>query len=164
MSALVGCSDVVFTDLVILGLRFGAEPSGASTDPRPHLLEFSCGLIDALVPFGTNSNALFGTQVQSKVAQTKSWLWTCGPSSGLGRNMDSEIDKAKVISGLFGLITAKLEDAHEASVSGQGQRVGDETRGQAIVDIRSAQDEIAILLSAIELVGGLLPAGADCSC
>jgi len=39
MSALVDCSDVVSTDLVISGLRFGAEPSDASTDPRPHLLE-----------------------------------------------------------------------------------------------------------------------------
>ena len=155
MPALVGCSDVVFADLVISGLRFGAGPSGASTDPRPHLLEFSCDLTEPLVPFGTNSNALFGTQVQSKVAQAKSWLWTCERGPGFGRDMNSEIDKAKVISGLFGLITARLEDAHEASVSGQGQRVGEEAMGQAIVDIRSAQDEIAILVSAIELVGGL---------
>lgn len=67
MSALVGCSDVLaFADLVISGLRFGAEPSGASTDPRPQLLEFSCDLTEPLVPFGTNSNALFRTQVQSK--------------------------------------------------------------------------------------------------
>ncbi|NCN84558.1 MAG: hypothetical protein GW808_13575 [Sphingomonadales bacterium] len=112
-------------------------------------------MTEPLVPFCTNSNALFGTQVQSKYAQTKSWLWTCAASTGFGRDMDSEIDKAKVISGLFGLITAKLEDAHEASVTGQGQRVGDEATCQAIVDIRSAQDEIAILSSAIELVGGL---------
>jgi len=113
----------------------------------------SCDLTEPLIPFGTNSNALLGTQVQSKYAQTKSWLWTCERGPGFGRDMNSEIDKAKVISGLFGLITAKLEDAHEASVTGQGQRVGDEARCQAIVDIRSTQDEISILLSAIELVG-----------
>ncbi len=124
----------------------------------------SCDLADPLVPCRTNSNALFGTQVQSKDAQSKSWLWTCQSDAGFGRNMDSEIDKAKVVCGLFGLITAKLEDAHKASVTGQGQRVGDEAMGQAIADIRSAQDEIAILVSAIELVGGLLPASADCSC
>jgi len=123
------------------------------------LLEFSCGLTEPLVPFSTNSNALIETQVQSKVAQTKSWLWTCTPNKGFGRNMDSEIDNEIVISGLFGLITAKLEDAHEASVTGQGQGLGDEARRQAIVDIRSAQDEIAILLSAIELVGTCCPLG-----
>ncbi len=69
--------------------------------------------------------------------------------------MDSRIEKATVISGLFGLITAKLEAAHEASVIGQGQRVAAEARCQAISDIRSAQDEIAILLTAIELVGAI---------
>lgn len=154
MSALVGWSAVflVGVDFVILGLQFGAEPSGASTDPRPQLLVFNCDPTDPVIPFGRNSNALFGTQVQSKVAHTKSWLWTCAASTGLGRDMDSEIDKAKVISGLFGIITAILEDAHEASVTGQGQRVKVEARCQAISDIRSAQEEITILLSAIELV------------
>jgi hypothetical protein len=98
----------VFADLVILGLRFCAEPFGASNDPRPQLLEFSCDLTEPLVPFGTNSNALFRTQVQSKVAYTKSWLWTCEGGPGFGRDMNSEIYKAKMISGLFGLITAKL--------------------------------------------------------
>ena len=66
ISALVGWSDVVFADFVILGLRFCAEQSGASTDPRSHLLVFSCDLTDPVIPFGRNSNALFGTQVQSK--------------------------------------------------------------------------------------------------
>lgn len=31
--------------------------------------------------------------------------------------MENEIDKTEVVAGLFGLITARLEDAHEASVS-----------------------------------------------
>ena len=34
--------------------------------------------------------------------------------------MDILKSKATVTSGLFGLITAKLEDAHDASVIGQG--------------------------------------------
>jgi len=69
---------------------------------------FSCDLPEPVIPFGRNSNALFGTQVQSKSARTPSWLWTGAPGTDSGRDMDSEVDKAKLISGLFGLNTAKL--------------------------------------------------------
>jgi len=37
-----------------------------------------------------------------------------------GLSMDGQMDKAEVISGLFELITATLEDAHDASVARQG--------------------------------------------
>lgn len=69
------------------------------------------------------------------------------------------MNKAEVMSGLFGLITAKLEDAHDAhdahdaSVAGQSTNLPDEGRQAAINNLRTAQDEIAILLSAIELIG-----------
>lgn len=63
------------------------------------------------------------------------------------------MNKAEVISGLFGLITATLENTHNASVVGQGSNRPDEERQAAINNLRTAQDEIAILLSAIELIG-----------
>ena len=63
------------------------------------------------------------------------------------------MNKAEVMSGLFGLITAKLEDAHDASVIGQGSNLPDEARQTAINSLRTAQDEIAILLCAVELLG-----------
>ena len=67
--------------------------------------------------------------------------------------MDSMKSKATVTSGLFGLITAKLEDAHDASVIGQGN-LNDVGRQTVINELRTAQDEIAILLSAVDLIGG----------
>jgi hypothetical protein len=66
--------------------------------------------------------------------------------------MDGQMNKAEVISGLFGLITATLEDAHAASVTGQSSNRPDAERQAAINNLRTAQDEIAIPLSAIELV------------
>lgn len=72
---------------------------------------------------------------------------------GFGLYMDGQMNKAEVISGLFGLLTATLEDAHDASVVGQGTNVPDEERQAAINNLRTAQGEIAILLSAIELIG-----------
>ena len=63
------------------------------------------------------------------------------------------MNKAEVISGLFGLITATLEDAHDVSVTCRGSNRSDEERGAANNSLRTVQDEIAILLSAIELIG-----------
>jgi hypothetical protein len=83
----------------------------------------------------------------------KSWLWTCATARGFGRYMNGQMNRAEVMSGLFGLITATLEDAHAASVTGQGSNRPDEARQTAINHLRTAQDEIAILLSAIELIG-----------
>ena len=65
--------------------------------------------------------------------------------------MDIMKSKATVTSGLFGLITAKLEDAHGVSIIGQGN-LSDMGRQTVINELRTAQDEIAILLSAVELL------------
>ena len=65
------------------------------------------------------------------------------------------MNKAEVMSGLFGLITATLEDAHDASVVGQGSNRLDEDRQAVVNNLRTAQDEIKILLYAIELIGCL---------
>ena len=62
------------------------------------------------------------------------------------------MNKAEVISGLFGLVTATLEDAHDASVVGQSTNGRNEERQAAINNLWTAQGEIAILLSAIELI------------
>jgi len=75
--------------------------------------------------------------------------------------MDSEIDKSAATSGLFGLITAKLEDAHDASVAGQGRRMTDNARQAAINDLRTTQDEIAILLPAIGLITPHISTGTN---
>ena len=63
------------------------------------------------------------------------------------------MNKAEANSGLFELITAMLEDAHTASVVGQGSNRPDEDRKAAINSLGTAPDKIAILLSAIELIG-----------
>lgn len=65
--------------------------------------------------------------------------------------MDIMKSKAAVTSGLFGLITAKLEDAHGVSIIGQGN-LTDVGRQMIVNELRTARDEIAILLSAVELL------------
>lgn len=100
----------------------------------------------------TTTNARLATEVEWKVV-LESWSSTCGNVHGFGLYVDGQKNKAEVMSGLFGLITAKLEDAHDASVVGQGTNVPDEERKAAINNLRTAQDEIAILLSAIVLLG-----------
>lgn len=66
--------------------------------------------------------------------------------------MDKPINKTQIISGLFGLITAKLEEAHGASINGQGINTTLEIKQEAINALRMLQDEIEILLSAIEII------------
>ena len=63
------------------------------------------------------------------------------------------MDKSQVTSGLFGLITAKLEAAHDASIIGQGRSIPDEGKKAAINELKTYLDEVEILLSAIELIG-----------
>ena len=66
--------------------------------------------------------------------------------------METEINKTEVITGLFGLITAKLEDAHEASVAGQARGNACYAWNHAL-DIEGRLSEITILLNAINLLG-----------
>ena len=65
---------------------------------------------------------------------------------------DDEIDPTKVRSGLFALITARLEDAHEIAVKGQAAKISGQDVGGLVVDLRSVLDEITIQIDAIELM------------
>jgi len=80
--------------------------------PRPDLSRREAPLIGRV---NTTTNARFATEVEWKVV-LKSWSSTCGNVHGFGRYMDGQMNKAEVISGLFGLITATLEDAHDGAV------------------------------------------------
>lgn len=75
-------------------------------------------------------------------------------SASMGRDMadDDEIDPAKVRSGLFALITARLEDAHEIAVKGQATKISVQDIGDLVVDLRSALDETTIHIDAIKLM------------
>lgn len=65
---------------------------------------------------------------------------------------DNEIDPIKVRTGLFALITARLEDIHEIAVKGQATKISSQDIGDLIVDLRSTLDEINIHIDAIELL------------
>lgn len=68
---------------------------------------------------------------------------------------DDEIDPIKVRTGLFALITACLEDAHEFGVKGQSAKTDNDQIASFDSDIRSNLDEIRIHLEAIELIRNL---------
>ncbi|OAO00172.1 hypothetical protein A8B75_18915 [Sphingomonadales bacterium EhC05] len=65
---------------------------------------------------------------------------------------DDEIDPIKVRTGLFALITARLEDVHEVAVQGQSEKTENDQIASFVSDIRSALEEIHIHLDAIELI------------
>ncbi|MEP0077512.1 MAG: hypothetical protein ABJP02_03870 [Parasphingorhabdus sp.] len=65
---------------------------------------------------------------------------------------DDEIDPIKVRTGLFALITARLEDVHEFAVKGQSTKVNAEQVSEYVSDIRSNLDEVYLQLTAIELI------------
>ncbi len=78
--------------------------------------------------------------------------------SSIGSDMaftDDEIDPIKVRTGLFALITARLEDVHEVGVKGQATKIGNQNIGDLIVDLRSMLDEIDIQIDAIDLLHDL---------
>ncbi len=68
---------------------------------------------------------------------------------------DDEIDPVKVQTGLFALITARLEDAHEFAVKGQSENANAEQAAGYVGDIISNLDEIYVQLNAIELIKNL---------
>ena len=75
--------------------------------------------------------------------------------SSMGWDMadtDDEIDPIKVRTGLFALITARLEDAHEIAVKGQVAKISNQDIGDLIVDLRSMLDETNIHIDAIDLL------------
>lgn len=66
--------------------------------------------------------------------------------------IEDEIDPIKLRTGLFALITARLEDAHEFAVKGQSCDANNEEVADYHTDIASNLDEIGIQLQAIELI------------
>lgn len=74
-------------------------------------------------------------------------------TSSLGAHMvdGNEIEPIKVRTGLFALITARIEDAHDIAVKGQAVHLKDQNVEDLIVDLRSMLDEIKIQIDAIEL-------------
>ncbi|GAA0464753.1 hypothetical protein GCM10009096_01550 [Parasphingorhabdus litoris] len=64
---------------------------------------------------------------------------------------EDEVDPIKVRTGLFALITARLEDAHEIAVKGQSTWVSKRQGSNQISDIESLLEEIEILISAIRM-------------
>lgn len=68
---------------------------------------------------------------------------------------EDEIDPVKVQTGLFALITARLEDAHEFAVKGQSAKANSEQACEYLSDIRSNLDEVYVQLTAIELIKSL---------
>ncbi len=73
-------------------------------------------------------------------------------SMGWGMTSDDEVDPNKVRCGLFALVTARLEDAHEFTVKGQSANVGNDRVTSLVSDIRSNRDEICIHLDAMVLI------------
>ncbi len=65
---------------------------------------------------------------------------------------DDEIDDIAVRTGLFALITARLEDAHEIAVTGQSSKIDEQLVFDLSSDLESNLDEIRILLSAVAVV------------
>lgn len=65
---------------------------------------------------------------------------------------EDEIEPVKVRTGLFALVTARLEDAHETAVKGQAAKLSDKDIGDLIIDLRAVLGEINIQIDAIELM------------
>ncbi len=63
-------------------------------------------------------------------------------------NLD-EIDPTKVRSGLFALVTALLEDAHELAVHGQRSKIDHSEVMKLLDDLVDQTNQIEILLMAI---------------
>ncbi len=73
-------------------------------------------------------------------------------SMGKGMADDDEINPIKVRTGLFALITARLEDANEIAVKGQAANLGNPDVSGLVIELRSLLDEINVQLDAIELM------------
>lgn len=67
-------------------------------------------------------------------------------------NIEQELDPTKVRSGLFAIMTAMLEDAHDAAVKGQSSQSSVDDIDEQITDIRSILDEVKVQLDAAELI------------
>jgi len=66
-------------------------------------------------------------------------------------NLD-EIDPRKARSGLFALVTARLEDAHELAVRGQNPKLGQNETLSLLEEIADQTNQIEVLLMAIRTI------------
>lgn len=64
---------------------------------------------------------------------------------------DDKIDHIAVRTGLFALITARLEDAHEIAITGQSSKIDEQLVSQLSSDLEASMDEIHILMAAVAL-------------
>lgn len=76
----------------------------------------------------------------------------------MGRDMadDNEIDPTKVRTGLFVLVTARLEDAHQIAVKGQAANICNVDVSGLVIELRSLFEEINVQMDAIELMNNRL--------
>jgi len=65
---------------------------------------------------------------------------------------DDKIDPSKVRAGLFALVTARLEDAHDIAVKGQGVHLNDQNVKDLIVDLHSVLEEVKIQIDTLDLM------------
>lgn len=63
-------------------------------------------------------------------------------------NLD-EFDPRKARSGLFALVTARLEDAHELAVQGQNREITNFEASKLLIDLADHTNQIEILMTAI---------------
>lgn len=78
-----------------------------------------------------------------------------GAKSSMGcdmANIDDELDPVKVRSGLFAIITARLEDAIMFAVKGQSKDLNAAEARNCSTEIRSILDEVQIQLDAAQLI------------
>lgn len=66
--------------------------------------------------------------------------------------IEEELDPTKVRTGLFAIMTAMLESAHDAAVKGQSSKSTTDDVEDQITDIRSILSEVEIQLDAAELI------------
>lgn len=138
------------------GLQLGAGQSSASTELSRGSLNRAGGL-SCWTP-ATPTTMLEQTPKSSRLsAYLRKLHVDIYVKSSMGWDManEDEIDPTKVCTGLFALITARLEDAHESSVKGQSENAGAEQAVDYVSDIRSNLDEIHVQLAAIELIKNL---------
>ena len=73
-------------------------------------------------------------------------------SAGFITVIDDEIDPIRVRTGLFALITARLEDSNDAATKGQLTHLNDQQVKVCLAETESNLDEIQVQLEAISLI------------
>ena len=63
-----------------------------------------------------------------------------------------DIQPIKVRTGVFAIITARLEDMHEIAIAGQSARLDADEVAKCVLDLESQLEEVEILLSAVHVM------------